>query len=696
MIKTSINRLPSYPDYPVWWRKYGPALVAAYTAGETSFIYGLLPERALQFSGVQLAEVLYNRLGKEVFLRAIDPEQTTPSPAENARYLHNGAVNGEWLKRSRTVGINVRTIGSFYNILKYALTLPAHVNCIHLLPIWEAGVVASLYGMASWRINPEFFSHEMVIQYPQLNTVEKQLKVVVNLLHALGKMVGMDVIPHTDRYSEMVLANPHYFEWLQRDDLRIVDHRDDLSVTVAERIFDWLVMNGPAIPYVKTTDGKVQPQRLPFNHRDLEQLPEAERLLLLFGQPADLDTRRERRIRLVDYLFYLGYEPVPATMAPPYRGLEVDPDPAALTVDDAGRTWRDYRITQPQEMSRVFGPLTRYKLYGRKDHNANWQIDFEQPRPQVWVYVAEHYEAVQREYNFDFMRGDMSHVQMRPTGTPAQPDAYYDLLGYVKQHIQQTVPYFAYFAESFLAPDNYMAYGNEADHLEASHAEVTLGNLQSMVPGSEEFIKEFSHYLNISEERSVVPAFTIITGDKDDPRFDEFYQRGNLARLFTGLFLSSLPSYFSLGFEQRDIHLVPAPNEHYTKLYVFHLDEGPKATRGPYRWGQNMSQFREIDRLHRFAENLLPQLSGAVSWLVRPDTTAKHAVVAWQVGGIIFVVNFGKTLVSSVQLPLAESENWEVIYSTHQTDVKRAAFGKENVLVVDYLAGDEGLVLRKK
>jgi hypothetical protein len=34
----------------------------------------------------------------------------------------------------------------------------------------------------------------------------------------------------------------------------------------------------------------------------------------------------------------------------------------------------------------------------------------------------------------------------------------------------------------------------------------------------------------------------------------------------------------SLGYEQRDPHPVPAPNENYTKLYVFQLDEGPKAT----------------------------------------------------------------------------------------------------------------------
>ena len=36
--------------------------------------------------------------------------------------------------------------------------------------------------------------------------------------HAMGRTVGMDIIPHTDRFSQMALAYPHYFEWLRRQD----------------------------------------------------------------------------------------------------------------------------------------------------------------------------------------------------------------------------------------------------------------------------------------------------------------------------------------------------------------------------------------------------------------------------------------------------------------------------------------------
>jgi hypothetical protein len=228
------------------------------------------------------------------------------------------------------------------------------------------------------------------------------------------------------------------------------------------------------------------------------------------------------------------------------------------------------------------------------------------------------------------MRGDMSHVQMRPTGVPVNPGEYYDPLRAVRDHVRQRVPYFAYFAESFLVPPGYMAYGDEVDHLEACHADSTLGDLQSMVVGSERFRTSFADYWTILKTRSVAPNFTLMTGDKDDPRFDEFYLHGNLTRLFLGLFLMDMPSYMGLGFEQRDRHLEPAPNEHYTKLYVFQIDTGPKATKGPYQWGQNLALFQQIDDLRQLAERLWPVLEGRDTyWLHGPETTAEQPVLVW-------------------------------------------------------------------
>ena len=714
-------------DYLKSWTPNAPNRLSEYATGTTSWVVGLPPERALEMEAVDVSRLLYQRLGEAAYSACLDPAAAYPSPVANE-------PNGNWLKTTHTVGVNVRTIGDFWKVLHYAITLPDHIRGVHLLPIWEPGVVGSLYGMASWEINPEFYSKDMLRMFPHLSAIEDQLAVVVNFLHALGKVVGMDVIPHTDRYSEIVLANPDLFEWLLRDDLEILDHREYLHEEVQGAIYDWLQARGPAQPAY----GMVG---------ELWQLPEADRLKIFFGEPKDYGGRQARRVDLIDWLYRRGFEPAPATMAPPYRGLEVDPRPEAMTTDAAGRVWRDYRLTEPTEMSRAFGPLTRYKLYARKDDNQDWAIDFEQPRPFVWQYLTQHYAAQQARYHFDFMRGDMSHVQMRPDGVPASlltpatptlpraeraassplsaepkakldgegsgvrlraeraassppptppsfrvadtpsvtPDAaqrspgaappappttsplspgeepgerdFYDPLQAVKQSIQLHAPHFAYFAESFLTAPGYMAYGDEVEHLTASQAEVTLGNLQSTVPGTEDFWAMTNHYLDVATTTPVTPAWTAITGDKDDPRFDLFHHFGELARMFTGLFLGTLPLYFSLGYEQRDRHLDRWPNEYYSKLYVFQETRGDKMVSGPFRWGNNLNLFAKLTDLHQFAAGIMAHL-GAPE--VLSVGSADEPVLAWLRpasdgdGAYLFVASFAATALELVRVSIPQ------------------------------------------
>lgn len=590
-------------DYRLHWSQNGTTSLTDYSAGRSSWVVGMAPEQALQMPATEVSQLLHQRLGEPTFRACLEVDTPYPSPLRGAR-------DGEWLKSCHTAGINVRTIGNFWKVLHYALTLPDHIRGIHLLPIWEPGVVGSLYGMASWELNPEFFSPDMARMFPELHRVEDQLAVVINFLHALGKVVGMDVIPHTDRYSEIVLANPAYFEWLRRDDLTIVSHREHLHEEAETAILEWLIRRGPAQPAYGIVG-------------EFWRLPEPQRCHLLFGLSDDYGGRQSRRIDLVDWLYHRGLEPVPATMAPPYRGLEVDPDPAAMTIDDARRVWRDYRITQPTEMSRAFGPLTRYKLYARQDDNRDWAIDFEAPRVSVWDYLTRRYADQQARYNFDFMRGDMSHVQMRPDGVPATADAYYDPLRAVKNKVRETTPHFAYFAESFLTEPGFMAYGDEVEHLERSEAEVTLGNLQSTVPDTAEFREMVDHYLAVAASSTVTPAWTVITGDKDDPRFDLFHHHGELARMFTGLFLGVLPLYYSLGYEQRDRHFARAANEVYSKLYVFQEKRGDKAVSGPFQWGNNLALFGQLTDLHRFAAGILPHL-GKTEFPVNEKAEPQH------------------------------------------------------------------------
>lgn len=631
-----------------------------------------LPEAVLQLPPEQILACLEDLYGSDLY-PAFDPAISIPGPVAKEK-------DSGWLRTANTVGINVRTMNHFWNIVPYTLTLPKAFNAIHILPIWEPGVVASLYGPSSWNINPEFFSKPLQSLFPHLDTVEKQLKVVINLLHLTGKAVGMDVVPHTDRYSEMVLANPVCFEWLQRQDLQIVQQGNELYQTIERLIYNYVLNNRMDVS-------------LPDQTQFFYGITEKERLKLLFGEPQDYAGRLERRKKFVQLLYEQGFETVPATMGPPYRGIEVDPDPLAMTRDEDGRIWRDYRISRPQAFSRVFGPLTRYRLFRSKEDNRNWELDFEQPNTLAWEYVIRHYRDIKTEFGFDFMRGDMSHVQMRPEGVPAHPDAWYDLLGAVKTGICQDFPAFGYFAESFLAPPGEMAYGDECDHLEASRADSTLGDLQSEPMGTSTFVRSFSQYRNWLETRHFSPNFTLMTADKDDPRFDAFYLHGNEIRFFIALFLTDMPSYMALGFECRDPHPTPAPNEHYSKLYVFQMSEGPKGTSGPFVWGKNRILYDKLSRQKILAEEIFTLISNSpVQWLLPPDPTGESRVIAWTQSAspqFVFMANLHPAA-EYTDIPLDFPEgNWELYFSTERE--KPVPFSGQ----LPVIGAGEGLVWKK-
>lgn len=599
-----------------------------FASGATADVVGLLPSAAIRLDVGEVLSLLRARLGDTLDLALAAAE--APGPVTlgelpvTLRSPVAGNRDGSWFRRANVVGINVRTVGDIFGVVAYALTLPAIQGAVHLLPILEPGVVSSLYGPTSWQVDPAIRSRRLAELRPALGTSEAQVRAVVHLLHALGRTVGMDVVPHTDRFSEMVLAQPDHFEWLERRDDRIERFGPAVAADAERWIHRWLAARGPAVggPIPPTADDLF---------RGIE---ERDRLALLFGDPGDAGGRLERRISLIRDLHPLGFETAPATMGPPYRGLDVDPSPSARIVDDLGLEWREYRITRPEPMSRVFGPLARYALYETvaPDHEA---LDFDRPRTPVWDYVAGHYAELRERFGFDFMRGDMAHVQMRPDGVPPVPTPAYDIHGAVRDEVRRRgFPAFAYLAETFLAPPGTMAFGDEADHLEAVGADATLGDLQSRAIDDPGFSRDLRRYLDLLATRSFAPTFTVMTADKDDPRFDRFYRAGNEARLFMALFLPDMPSYMGLGFELRDRHDAPAANEHYTKLYVFHRDSGPTATRGPYVWGSNIALFERLSRIRRLADAHAAVLATAtITWLRPPDATGEERLIAWCLDG---------------------------------------------------------------
>jgi hypothetical protein len=228
--------------------------------------------------------------------------------------------------------------------------------------------------------------------------------------------------------------------------------------------------------------------------------------------------------------------------------------------------------------------------------------------------------------------------------------------------VKQGVKHFGFFAETFIAPPDTMGYGNEIDHLEAIEADSTLGDLQATPVGSEVFMTILEEYINIGETRKFAPNFTMITADKDDPRFDEFYKKGNHLRFFVGLFLPILPSYMSLGFECRNTHLERGLNEEYTKLYVFQINddaESDKVTHGPFIWGKDYGLFAELEKMKLLFETIQKETSFAdFKWVSKPSKT--NFVAEWSVGDYLFVVNFHAEEI----LSYAEKDNYKLIYSS--------------------------------
>lgn len=640
------------------WRITRSQCIENYTSRNSSFIANLLPEIAVKLDVFQVLEIIKKRIGTETLVRAIHPEQQISSPASHH-------TDSQWLKKSNMVGVNVRTIHNFWNIVKYALTLPESHDSIHLLPIWEPGVVGSLYGTVSWKINDEFFSYELARAIPSLDTVEKQLKVVVNLLHALGKTVGLDVIPHTDRFSEMVITHPRLFEWVKREGAVITNHSEYLWQDVEAAIWQFLHQHGSA-------DGSW----LDFDPSILfdpssPHLSDERRQSIIFGHVSNQQHRLRRRIDLIQHLLYCGFETLPMTMAPPYRGLHINPEQFVL--DDNGTRWYQYDFDKPEAMSRVFGPLTRFRFFHSKNNNQDWEIDFEKPIHTTWDYFCKKYLECQTAFNFDFMRGDMAHVQMRPDGVPAEPNEFYDPLLAVKKHIQKNItPHFAFYAETFLAPPNTMGYGDELDHLEAIEADATLGDLQAAVVGSEIFMQRFTDYTTWLHTRQFAPSFTVITADKDDPRFDEFYRTGNMVRYFIALFLTDMPSYYSLGFEVRTQNLKRAKNESYSKLYVFKIHddaETDKVTHGPFEWGINVAQFAAVTRLRLFVEGIWKDIEKQSSeWLVAPTASDQNTLIAWTLDKnkeYVFVANLSPQETVIVPPALSNLSIEAILFDSH-------------------------------
>lgn len=147
------------------------------------------------------------------------------------------------------------------------------------------------------------------------DTPEKQLKLVINVLHAMGKVVCFDALLHTERWSELVFLYPQYFEWVKLNKTKSRQYSgyeldfNSIYKEVQICIKTFLQLNGCADTSFLT---EKQITELFTDGSDVLYLDK-----ILFGNDDNL--RLERRKSLINFVRSAGFETIPVTEHAPSR-----------------------------------------------------------------------------------------------------------------------------------------------------------------------------------------------------------------------------------------------------------------------------------------------------------------------------------------------------------------------------------------
>lgn len=556
--------------------------------------YDVEPEKAISWDFKTSVENLSKIIGKDA-TRAILKGKNIKSPVSECN-------NGDWIKESKIIGINPRAIGNYWNIAKYAMTFPE--DSIHLLPLFEQGCSGSLYSPLNWKLSDEFMDKDLISI--GFDTPEKQLKLVNNVLHAMGKTVGMDFLQHTDRFSEEVFINPECFEWIKLDDSKSRElffpevEPDLISEEVKDVIKSFIKINGNA------QGEKASP--ILIENLFGEKISNQKRGEILLGN-GNVNERNKRRLELMNAVRKAGYETKPVHIESPLIPVYFD----KIHHNDT----TDWAVFKDNRSNKIFGNLTAFKLY-HTDRYGN--IDKTRPNTKAWDYICNHIKDFQNEYGFDFLRADMGYLDYL--------DDNRDLHASIKKSVQDNgAKYFASFGECFSPEcmDNPWI-------LDKKNYDAVLGNLHYKEVLNNDFLDTVKRY-NFNPNYKI--SVTSITADSDQAVYNNLYDKlSNQIRVFLGLFLNQ-PSYTGMGIETRDIN--PTDGKNLTKDFI--NDWGiPK-----YEWGKNKNFFKIISEMRNLYSNIRKTIHNQLHyWLYTSD----NSVASWfyydkksKMPSYLFVVN---------------------------------------------------------
>lgn len=490
--------------------------------------------------------------------------------------------NSSWMEQSKIIGINPRALGSYFDIVKYAMTFPE--DSIHLLPMFEQGCNKSLYAPVNFKLSNEFLDKELAQR--GFDTPEKQLKLTINLLHALGKNVGMDFLQHTDRFSEEVFLHPESFTWakLNNENTKELEypqiHPDKLGDEVKTEVVKFLRKHG-------NSKGEKISEIVLSNFYDFNDDKKRE---LLFG--TDIKTKDARRISLMNAIREAHFETKPVNIDNAGRKISF-----AEMKSENGITWATFTDNMG---GKLFGNLAPFKLYHLKE---NGEFDMSRPNQKTWDYVCDKTLKFQQEYGFDFLRADMGYLFFN--------DKERDIHTKLKEVIQNNgAKHFATFGECFFGIPDYAQM-----FVKRKNYDAVLGDLHYKNVNDEDFI---AHLKRGNMDPNFKFSNTSITADSDQSRYNQNYDNHqNGLRYFAGLFLNQ-PSYTGMGLETRDLN--SDKYETHTKDYI--NDWGL----GKYEWGKNTEFFKTLTSMR----NMYTKIKNTIQnqWHYWLDTSS-NKVASW-------------------------------------------------------------------
>lgn len=508
----------------------------------------LNPDDCLKLSFKQSFEILKNKIGAENLNKALDINYKYPS-------VISGYKDTSWCKTLKITGINPRITKTFWGIVKYALTFPE--EGIHIMPLFKTGD-GSLYVQNSWELNDDFLDKDLI--QAGYKTAEEQLKLIINILHAMNKIVGFDALAHCDNFSQIVLINPSLFEWVK------LNEEKTAQIPYCEIDYNLLYKDVE----------KIIIETLNLTEDIFEKDEETRKNIIFPKNVNEFQIRMKLRKAIRDK----GYEPVPVVEHAPNRPIIFK----RIEKNNA-ESWAVFEVRDKEQSAKIFGAITPYKLYPTDKNGYPEQNNI---LKDSWEYFANHINDFQQEYNFDFLRADMAHNQIAHSHNNKDKDyGCPELWAYVKKNIHKTKPYFATAAEAFYST----YYIDGISDMINKNFDIVLGNMNfknlntDYINFIDDFINPFRKNFNF------YPCVTVFTNDGDMESHNIFFKsnKENLARYFISMFLN-LPSYTGMGFELRDIN--PENKNNYSFNYV-------KKQIQDYSFGTNLEFFGQLTKIRQ-------------------------------------------------------------------------------------------------